>query len=168
MATSKFLVLSGLLAVLFCLSVAVGSAASGADAAELAINQAEDVVVVAYTAVLNAEHVGANVAGLLVQLNEAGELLAEAQVAFRVDDFDEAVRLANLAADIGDDVTGTADALRHEFYGSMVTGSWLAIIGSLVGLVAVGFGSFWGWRVFKRRYYQRVLRMQPEVAQAES
>jgi hypothetical protein len=146
----------------------VGSAASGADAAELAINQAEDVVVVAYTAVLNAEHVGANVAGLLVQLNEAGELLAEAQVAFRVDDFDEAIRSADLAAEIGSKVKTEADALGLGAYGSMVTGFWLAVIGSLLGIVVVVFGSFWGWRVFKRRYYQRVLRMQPEVAKAES
>ncbi len=122
----------------------------------------------AYEAVLDAEHVGTDVTGLLAQLNEAGALLAEAHVAFRLGDFDEAVRFADLAADIGEDVTHEADALRLEFYGSTVTGSWLAIIGSLVGIVAVMFGSFWGWRVFKRRYYQRVLRMQPEVAQAES
>ena len=168
MATSKFLVPTGLLLVLLSLSVVAGSAANGADAAASAINQAEDVVVVAYTVVLDAEHAGADVAGLLAQLNEAAGLVAEAQVAFRLDDFDEAVRLASLAVDIGDNVTGTADALRLEFYGSTVTGSWLAIIGSLVGLAAVGFGSLWVWRVFKRRYYQRVLRMQPEVAKAES
>jgi hypothetical protein len=168
MTASKFLVFSGLLVVLLALSVVVGSATNGADAAASAINQGEDTVVVAYEAVLDAEHAGANVTGLLAQLNEAGALLAEAQVAFRLGDFDEAVRFADLAAEIGEEVTRKAQEVALGAYGSTVTGSWLTITGSLVGVVAVGFGSFWGWRVFKRRYYQRVLRMQLEVAQAES
>jgi len=58
--------------------------------------------------------------------------------------------------------------LRTEAYGPKVTGFWLTFTGSLVGLVAVGFGSFWGWRFFKKRYYERVLRMKPEVRPDES
>ncbi len=105
---------------------------------------------------------------MLVRLNEAGELLAEAQVAFRLGDFDEAVFSANLCSEIGEEVSGEADELRVEAYSSRVMSSWLTMTGSLVGVVAVVIGSFWGWRVFKRRYYRRVLRMKPEVAKDES
>jgi hypothetical protein len=38
----------------------------------------------------------------------------------------------------------------------------------LVGVVVVAFGSFWGWRVFRRRYVRRVLGLKPEVTKDES
>jgi len=142
--------------------------ASSGDVAASAIGQAEGVVASAYEAVLEAEQAGANVSGLLVRLNEAGELLARAQVAFRLGDFDEAVVSANLCSEIGEGVRSEADELRVKAYGGRVTGSWLTMTGSMVSVVAVVFGSFWGWRVFKRRYIRRVLRMKPEVVKDES
>jgi len=42
---------------------------------------------------------------------------------------------------------------------------------SLSSIVAVGcisYGGFFGWRFFKRRYYQGVLKMKPEVESNES
>lgn len=122
----------------------------------------------AYQAVLRAEEAGANVSGLLVQLNDAGELLAKAKVAYRLGDFDEVVRSASLCSEIGENVKNEADELRGEAYGLKVTGFWLTLTGSLVAVVAVGFGSFWGWHFFKKRYYKRVLGMKPEVNSDES
>jgi hypothetical protein len=60
------------------------------------------------------------------------------------------------------------DELLVEAYRSRVMDFWLTMSGSIVGVGVVGFGSFWGWRVFKRRYYERVLRMKLEVAKDES
>jgi len=142
--------------------------ASGGDVAASAISRAEGVVVSAYEAVLEAEQAGAGVSGLLVRLDEAGELLAEAQVAFRLGDFDEAVVSADLCSEIGEGVKGEADELGVEARESRVMGIWLTLTGSLVGVDAVVLGSFWGWRVFKRRYIRRVSRMKPEVAKDES
>jgi len=144
------------------------ASASSRDAATSAISQAEEVVASAYEAVLEAEQAGANVSGLLVRLNEAGDLLARAQVAFRLGDFDETVLSANLCSEIGEEVRSEADELRVKAYGVRVTGSWLTMTGSLVGVVTVFLGSFWGWRVFKRRCIRRVLRMKPEVSADES
>jgi len=138
------------------------------DVATSAISEAEEVVASAYEAVLEAENAGADVSGLLDKLNEAGMLLAEAQIASRLGDFDEAVLLASLCSGIGESVKNEAYELRVEAYGSRVMVSWLTMAGSTIGVVAVVFGSFLGWRVFKRRYIQQVLRLKPGVAKGES
>lgn len=138
------------------------------DVASSAISQAEQVLASAYEAVLEAEQAGANVSGLLANLTVAGEYLASAHIWHRLGDYDNATLFANLCYEIGEGVKGEADELRVEAYGARVRGFWLTMTGSLVGVVAVVFGSFWGWRVFKRRYYRRVLGMKPEVAKDES
>jgi hypothetical protein len=143
MSLPRFLVVLLVLSA-FVFSFFVSRAdASSEDEAVSAISEAEEAVGLAYEAVLEAENVGAEVSGLLDKLDEAGMLLAEAQVSFRLGDFDEA-------------------------YGSRVMVSWLTMAGSLVGVAVVAFGSFWGWRVFKRRYIRRLSRLKPEVAKDES
>jgi len=149
--------------------VSVTSAQVGESEASSALTSAEGAVGSAYQAVLKAEEAGANVSGLLlVQLNDAGELLAKAKVAYRLEDFDEVVFSASLCSEISENVKNEADELHVETYGSKITVFWLTSTGSLVGVVAVGFGSFWGWRFFKKRYYERVLEMKPEVSSDES
>ena len=169
MSIPRFLVVFSVVFVfLFPFFVFEGLSSSSEDVAGLAISQAEEVLASAYGAVLEAEQAGADVSDLLVRLNDAGELLAMAQVAFRLGDFGEAVRCADLCYEIGGEVKSKAYELRLEAHGMRTTGFWLAMTGSLVGVVAVVFGSFWGWHAFKRRYFQRVLRMKPEVAKDES
>ncbi len=168
MSTSKLLVFSIVFVLLLSLSVVCASAANGAETAAAAIDRAQDAVVGAYAAVLDAEHAGANVTDLLAQLNAAGVLLAEAQVAYRLADFDEAERLAVLCSAVVAGVRGAADDLRFAAHGARVTGMWVALVGSLVGVFAVGVGSVWVWRVFKRRYYRRALEKTPEVSQGDA
>ena len=142
--------------------------ASNSEDATASIEKAENALVSAYQAILEVEQVGANVSGLLTQLNEAGEFLADAHMMYRLVDFDEATRFADLCYDVGESVKNKADELRVDAYESRTMGLWLTISGSLVGMGAVVFGSFFGWRVFKRHYYERVLRKKPEVAKDES
>jgi len=136
--------------------------------ASLTLTSAEGAVGSAYQAVVRAEEAGANVSGLLVRLNGAGELLAKAKVAYRCENFDEVVRSACLSFEIAESVKNEADELRVEAYGSRVAGFWFSLTGSLIGVVAVGFGSFRGWHFFKRRYYKRVFGMKLEVRPDES
>jgi len=143
-------------------------ASNSEDTAATSIEGAENALVSAHQAVLEVEQVEANVSGLLAQLNKAGEFLAKAHMAHTLGDFDEAIRSASLCSEISESVKDEADELRVEAYGSRVMGSWLTMTGSVIGVVAVGFGSFWGWRVFKRRYIRRALRMKPGVAKDES
>jgi len=165
---SKLLVLSFVLAFLASIFVPKAFASNSKVIAITGIERAENVLVSAFQAVLAAEQVGANVSDLLAQLNEAGEFLAEAHMVYRLEDFDEATRFADLCYDVGERVRSLADELRVEAYGSRTMGFWLTMTGSLVGVVAVVFGSFWGWRLLKRHFYRRGLRMKPKVAKDES
>jgi len=168
MSMLKLLIVSLVLSTFISPIFVLPAHASGQEMASSVINQAEDVVASAYEAVLEAERAGANVSGLLARLNQAGEFLAGAWVAFRLGDFEEAARSASLCSEISESVKNEAGEMRVEAYGLRVKGFWLTMTGSLVGVVAVVFGSFVGWRVFKRRYYMRVSRMKPEVSSGES
>jgi len=147
------------------------SAALGADGEDVvvsAIDRAEESVVSAYEAVLDAEEVGADVSELLDRLNVAGEYLAEARVCLGLGDFDEAVRLADLCYDVVEGVEGEAFGLESEAHALGVTDSVVRMVGSMVGVVVVVFLGFVFWRVFKRRYSKRVLGMRSEVVSGES
>jgi len=138
------------------------------DEASLALTNAESTLVSAYQKVLEAEEAGANVSGLLVRLNEAGGFLARARMAYTLGDFDEAVRFASSSGDVAVEVQNSAVGLRDLALGDGVQRLWFTLVGSVVGVVLVVLGCFWVWRVFKRRYYRRVLGMKPEVATDES
>jgi len=146
-------------------SVAFGE--SGDDVALSAIDGAEVSVVLAYEAVLEAEEAGVDVSGLLVRLNDCGELLVEARVAYGLGDFDEAVGFAGLCSEVGDGVKGDAVELRLGVQSSRVAELWLMLVGSLVGVVVVLFVGFFGWGVVKRRFVRRVLEMKVEVGEGD-
>jgi hypothetical protein len=139
----------------------------GEDGAVSAVDGAEVALVSAYEAVLGAEEAGADVSGLLADLNVAGGYLAEAHVWLGLGDFDEAVRLADLCYGAVVDVRKEAFELESEADALRVTDSVVRMIGSMVGVVVVVFLGFVFWRVFKRRYSERVLEMKPEVAKDE-
>jgi len=133
-----------------------------------AVDRAEAAVASAYEAVLGAEEAGADVSGLLAELNVAGGYLAEAHVWFGLGDFDEAVRLADLCYFYVEDVGGEAVELRNVAHGLWATDLVVKMVGSIVGVVVVVFLGFVVWRVFKRRYSRRVLGLRPEVVSGES
>jgi len=140
----------------------------GEDVAMSAVDGAEVAVASAYEAVLDAEEAGADVSGLLAELNVAGGYLADAHVWLGFGDFDEAVRLADLCYDAVVDVRNEAFELESEANALSVTDSVLRMAGSMVGVVVVVFLGFVFWRVFRRRYNERVLEMRPEVISGES
>jgi hypothetical protein len=142
-------------------------AESDDDAALSAIDGAEVSVVSAYEAVLEAEADGVDVSGLLVRLNDAGELLVEAHVAYGLENFDEAVGFAGLCSEVGDSVNSDAVDLRLGAQGSRITELWLTMVGSLMGVVVVFFVGFFGWGVVKRRFVRRVLEMKVEVGEGD-
>ena len=147
--------------------VSVAFAESDDDVALSAIDGAEVSVVLAYEAVLEAEEAGVDVSGLLVRLNDCGELLVEARVAYGLGDFDEALGFAGLCSEVGDAVNSDAVDLRLGAQGSRVTELWLTLAGSLVGVVVVLFVGFFGWGVVKRRFVRRVLEMKVEVGEGD-
>ena len=127
-------------------------ASNSEDIATASIEGAENALVSAYQAVLQAEEAGANVSGLLAQLNDAGEFLAEAQVAFRLEDFDNAIGSADQCKDVGIDVENEAYELKNSAWHENIQRLWLTIMGSVLGVIVIVSGSFWAWRFLKRRY----------------
>ena len=168
MSSSRFFFSVAVLFAFVACAFVFTAFAAGESSAASAVAGAEADVVSAYEAVLEAERVGADVSVLLVRLSDAGECLAEAEVAFRLGDFDESVRLADICSGISEEVESEAGELWVQAYGARYFDMGLRITGSLVSMVVVGLGGFWAWRVFKRRYYRRVLEMKPEVVSGES
>ena len=122
------------------------------ETASLAIVDAEETVISAYEAVLEAEQAGGNVTGLLAQLNEAGEFLAAAQMSYRNEDFDNATRFANFGKNIGEEVENSAYELKDSAWNDSFQRMQFTMLGSISGIVLVVLGSLWVWRVIKRRY----------------
>ncbi len=129
--------------------------ASSEDTATLAITQAEETMVSAYDAILEAEQVKANVSELLELLDVAGEHLAEAHMLYRLGDFDGAVDSADLSSAIGADVKNDAEELKIDAHQSWITSLLTRITISIAGVMAVVFGTFIAWRAFRRRYFRQ-------------
>ncbi|UCE16198.1 MAG: hypothetical protein JSV12_00850 [Candidatus Bathyarchaeota archaeon] len=150
-SASKLLVLFFVLA--FSASIFMSETlANSEDTATTSIERAENALVSAYQAVLDVERIGADVSGLLAELNEAGEFLAEANMEYRLEDFDEAARFADLGRDIGEEVESKTHELKNLAWSDGVQRMWLTMIGSVLGVILIALGSFWIWRFLKRRY----------------
>ena len=138
------------------------------DVFSLGLADAEEALVSAYDAVLEAEMAGANVSGLLGRLNVGGEYLAEAYAYVRLGDSEGAVRFADLCVEAVGDMRGEAVGLREEAHGWWVLDVVVKVIWSVVGVVVVVVAGFVFWRVFRRRYHKKVLGLRPEVVSGES
>jgi hypothetical protein len=137
---------------------------SASDEASSAIGDADNALRRAFEAVLDAERAGANLSDLIVKLDEAGRLLAEAENAYRIGNFSEAVSKAEQCSVLADGVREEAITLKGEALAGAQIAFWqdltVTAMGSAVFLVAMFF--VWGW--FKRAYVKKLLRMKLEVA----
>jgi len=137
---------------------------SAAYEASSAIGEADNALRMAFEAVLEAERAGANVSDLIVKLDDAGRLLAEAENAYRVGNFSEAVSKAEECSMLADGVAVEALSLKSLALANAQTALWqnltFSCFGGLAFLVALFF--VWGW--FKRVYAKKLMRMKPEVA----
>jgi hypothetical protein len=137
---------------------------SAGDEASSAIGGADNALRRAFEAVLEAERAGANVSDLIVNLDEAGGLLAEAENAYRIGNFSEAISKAEQCSVLADGVMDEAISLKGEVLAGAQIAFWqdltVTVMGSAVFLVAMFF--VWGW--FKRAYAEKLLRMKLEVA----
>lgn len=157
-----------LITLLPCFFVLGSFGVDGEDVAVSTIDSAEDVVVSAYRAVLEAEEAGADVSGFLERLNVAAERLALAQMCSRRGDFDRATDNASLCLEAAEGIVEDAGVLRDRAVLERGVRSWVMIGGSIAGVALAVFGSWFSWRVFKMWYYGRVLKLKPEVSGAES
>lgn len=138
------------------------------DEATTAIIEAETNLGLAYQAIRDAEEAGANLSSLFVQLNEAAELLAQANISYRTGDLDDATNLASASTVIANNLKIEAYRARDNALYQRIQSFQLALAESILGITMVIAGGFVSWRLFKRRYYRRVLRLKPEISSDES
>jgi hypothetical protein len=120
--------------------------------ARSAIVAAENRIADCYRAAADAEKAGANITGLLSTLNEAGELLAKANLAYTMGDFVSAHDSAVQSQAKLDGFVPEADALRESAMKAGYSDFMVNVLGSIVGTVVVICGGFFVWVLLKRRY----------------
>jgi hypothetical protein len=125
-------------------------------AADTAINQA-------FTATLDAEKTGQDITSLLNQLNNASELLANAQNAFRSGNKAQIVSDTNQAIQIANTVKTQAAELKSEGIAKSQNTLIETAAFSLIGITLLSIALFYGWRFFKKSYIKRMLTWKPEV-----
>lgn len=149
-----FLVLALLVPVCFAVSV---------DEASVAIGQAERDLSSAYTNVSAAAGSGANVTVLLDKLTEAGSYLSEANVAYRVGNYESAFSYAESCSSAVQGVAGDATRLSLSAENSRSGTVLLDVVESGVGLALLLVFGLLGWRFLSKRYRRRVLDLRPVV-----
>jgi hypothetical protein len=117
---------------------------------------------------LDAERAGANVSGLILRLNEAGGILAEAEIALRNGNSSEAASKASQCIGIAESVKGDADVLKVSALEKAQTVFWTSLTFSVVGIAVFVVVLMLVWRWFKRGYVGKMLGMKPEVTTGEA
>ena len=140
----------------------------GADEASSSVGEADVAVRRAFDATLDAERAGANVSGLILRLNEAGDALREAENALRDGNSIEAAGKAGQCIGIAESVKGDADVLKASALDRAQTVFWASLTFSVVGIAVFVVVLALVWRWFKRGYVRRMLGMKPEVTTGEA
>ena len=141
----------------------------GADEeASSSVGEADVAVRRAFNATLDAERAGANVSGLILRLNEAGEILTEAEMALGNGNSSEAAGKAGQCIGIAQSVKGDADVLKASALDGARTVFWASLTFSVVGIAVFVVVLALVWRWFKRGYVEKMFGMKPEVAHDEA
>lgn len=157
------LILSLLLCFVLVAFFTVSCAATGKNEASLRINDAENALDDAFNAVQKTERLNANVSRLMNDLNVAGGLLDEAEIAYKNGDLYIALRKADQSSVAANRVLNEATWL----YDSASAGAqeifWLTIIFSIEGAVLFIVVLLIVWAEFSSFYIKRLLKMKVEV-----
>ncbi len=116
------------------------------------VDAARAAVVAGYDAVADAEKAGANVTGLLVRLDDAGDSLSKADLAYSKGDYDGAAGFAVQCRNKLDGIVGEASVLKQRGADQRYWDFMINIVGSLVGAVAVVCGSIVLWVFLSKKY----------------
>jgi hypothetical protein len=155
--SSKIFVVLLTIACLWSAFVACSEAEdTSIEAAQASINNA-------FTNILAIEKLGGNITALLLRLNNATELLAQADNMERSGTTINMTSNSNSARQIADQVNEDAINLYSKTLAASQTNFWLIIAMSTIGIIIFVSILLLAWRFFKRRYMNKLLRMKPEV-----
>ena len=125
--------------------------------------EADTAVKEAFSAVLKAEDAGANITSLLNRLSDGENLLAQAEMAYKVGDVSSAIDKAADASGIASEVEASAISARFTASINNQTAFWsTAALLAVAGAAFVLF-MFFIWIRFKNRYIERLRNSKPEV-----
>jgi hypothetical protein len=133
------------------------------DEASFRVGEAEKAVQQAFVAVLDAEGAGANVSGLVIELNEAGTFLTEAEIAYSGGNFSEALRHADRCSVLVDDVMNEALSLKSSALADGQRVFWWTFAFSLMGAFGFFTASCIVWVWFEHVYVRKWLTKKPKV-----
>ena len=150
-------------AYLYSMPYAVGQTGD----AEAKLQAANNTVTYAFNAVLDAERAGANVTDLLVQLNDAAGILAQAENAYRNGDNNTVMNNVDSVLPITQEVTTAAQTAKETASISAQNTLWLTIVLSVIGVFAFVSVLFLVWRRFRRNYVNNLSEAKPEVSSFE-
>ncbi len=155
-----------LLTLSACVEIHFGAAQT--DAIQVNLQTANNRLNQAFSDVVEAEKAGANVTSLLVQLNGAADLLAQAENTYRSGDItDVQAKVDSVVATAGQ-VSSLAQTAQTDAKASGQTGLVLTVAFSAVGSIVLVFVLFWVWRILKGSYIKRIGDMKPEVVGDEA
>lgn len=119
----------------------------------------------AFNAVLDAEKAGANVTGLLLQLNVAAGDLAQAENSYHAGNSNAAAVQADSVLPIAQEVTNSAQGAKQDAVASGQNAFWLTIAFTATGAFVLVLVLFLVWRRLKRGYMEKLFSLKPEVAE---
>ena len=125
-------------------------------AADTAVNQA-------FNAVFDAEKSGANVTNLLVQINTAQGILAQAENSYRNGDSNTVSTQADSVLAIAQQITNQAQDAKQNAIVSSQNDFWSTIGLTAIGIFVFVLALFLVWRRFKRNYIESLSKAKPEV-----
>jgi hypothetical protein len=148
--------------------VSVQQAIAQADQATSKMQAANDAVKRAFNAVLDAEKAGANVIGLLAQINTVQGILAQAENSYRTGNTNSAAAQADNVFSIAQQITTAAQNAKQDAIISSQNNFWLTIAFTVVSTIMFleALILFWLW--FKRRYIKNLSEAKPEVVNNET
>ena len=117
----------------------------------------------AFNSVSAVEKAGANVTGLLEQLNIATDLLAQAENSYRTGDTSAAANYVDQAVPIAQQVKAQTIAIKNSAISSKQTTFVFTVVFVVISSEVFILSLFFVWRLFKKNYINKMLESKPEV-----
>lgn len=133
------------------------------DQANTKLQSANAEVKAAFISIYDAKATGANVTILIKQLNDAADLLAQAENAYRQNDSNTAIIKSDGVVLIAQQVKAAAQSANQSASASNQTALWLTIGISIVAAVIFLIALFLIWNWFKHRHVEDLLQKESEV-----
>lgn len=139
-------------------------ASSGDEALLPTFTDADAALKRAFVAISDAEAAGANVSGLLGELDVAGKNLTMAEAAYAAGNSSEAATMVGQCVALANAVAGEAANVKSQAVVDARAVQWTAISFSIVGTFVFLIMLVLVWILFRRSYGTRLLKAKPEVA----